>query len=123
MKNPEPPSRFKLKAFRLQEVPSAIQDPSRAFYPLPHDKFFGCDQMKAFAVDILNIAKMMIFLLDKEENTLWEKEKMLLTSIFSFSHSVFQSYLLKESKNSGLCGKELSSKTYFQVLHVTYCIW
>ena len=39
--------------------------------------------------------------------TSWEKEKMLVTSIFSFSHNVFKSLLLRGCKKSGLCGKVL----------------
>ena len=45
-----------------------------------------------FADDKIDVVKMMIVLLDMVE-TLWDKEKMLVTSIFSFSHSVFQSLL------------------------------
>ena len=40
------------------------------------------------------------------EKTLWENEKMLVTSIFSFSHSVFKSPYWGCYK-SGLCGWEL----------------
>ena len=36
--------------------------------------------------------KKKIFLI--EPKTLWEKEKMLVTTILSFSHSVFQSFFL-----------------------------
>ena len=35
---------------------------------------------------------------------MWEKEKMLVTSIFSFSHNAFKAFLLKVVKR--LCGKE-----------------
>ena len=41
----------------------------------------------------------------EKDKTLWEKEKMLVTSIFSFSHNVLKSLLL-----SGLCGKELKTE-------------
>ena len=44
---------------------------------------------KASAGDKCNVAKMMIFVFDSSEK-LWEKEKMLVTSIFSFSHNVFR---------------------------------
>ena len=40
--------------------------------------------------------------------TLWEKEKLLLTSNFSFSHGVFKRLLLQTRKNQGLFGKELN---------------
>ena len=37
-------------------------------------------------------------------------EKMLVTSIFSFSHNVFKRLLPQCHKKSGLCGKELTFK-------------
>ena len=42
--------------------------------------------------------------------TLWEKEKLLVTSNFSFSHSVFKRAVLQTRKNQGLFGKGLSLK-------------
>ena len=45
--------------------------------------------------------------------TLWEKEKLLVTSDFSFSHSVFNRLELQTRKNQGLFGKGLSSNTFF----------
>ena len=44
----------------------------------------------------------------KRIKTLWEKEKLLVTSYFSFSHSVFKRYVLETLKNQGLFGKELT---------------
>ena len=38
--------------------------------------------------------------------TLWDKEKLLVTSIFSFSHSVFTRLVLQTHKNQGLFGKD-----------------
>ena len=40
--------------------------------------------------------------------TLWEKEKLLITSNFSFSLSVFKRLLLQTRKNQGLFGKGLT---------------
>ena len=40
-------------------------------------------------------------------STLWEKEKLLVTSNFSFSHSVFKRIKLQTRKNQGLFGKGL----------------
>ena len=40
--------------------------------------------------------------------TLWEKEKLLVTSNFSFSHSVFKRLVLQTRKNQGLFGKGLN---------------
>ena len=39
---------------------------------------------------------------------MWEKEKMLVTSIFSFSHNVFKSFLIHGRYKAGLCGKEFN---------------
>ena len=49
-------------------------------------------KLKAIADDKIKAAKMRILSLI-EQKTLWEKEKMLVTSIFSFSHSVYQSLI------------------------------
>ena len=46
--------------------------------------------------------------------TLWEKEKLLVTSNFSFSRSVFKRLVLQTLKNQGLFGKGLMSR---------YSIW
>ena len=42
--------------------------------------------------------------------TLWEKEKLLITSNFSFSHSVFKRHVLQTRKNQGLFGKGLNGE-------------
>ena len=42
--------------------------------------------------------------------TLWEKEKLLLVSNFSFSHSVFKRPVLQTRKNQGLYGKGLKAE-------------
>ena len=44
------------------------------------------------------------------EKTLWEKEKLLVTSNFSFSHSVFKTLVLQTCLNQGLFGKGLTKK-------------
>ena len=41
------------------------------------------------------------------KKTLWEKEKLLVTSNFSFSRSVFKRLVLQTRKNQGLFGKGL----------------
>ena len=38
---------------------------------------------------------------------MWEKEKLLVTSNFSFSHNVFKRLVLQTRKNQGLFGKGL----------------
>ena len=41
--------------------------------------------------------------------TRWEKEKLLVTSNFSFSHSVFKRLVMQTRKNQSLFGKGLRS--------------
>ena len=45
--------------------------------------------------------------------TLCEKEKLLVTSNFSFSHSVFKRLVLQTHKNQGLFGKGLKCRLQF----------
>ena len=42
---------------------------------------------------------------------MWEEEKLLVTSNFSFFHSVFKRLVLQTCKNQGLFGKGLKDKT------------
>ena len=53
----------------------------------------------------------------KGKKTLWEKEKLLVMSNFSFSHSVFKRLVLQTRKNQGLFGKglTLSQTTNFRL--------
>ena len=50
---------------------------------------------------------------------MWENEKMLIASNFSFSHNVFQMLLSWDCSKSGLCGKELTGIVTFSQ-HVFY---
>ena len=43
----------------------------------------------------------------KEQKTLWEKEKLLIMSNFSFSDSVFRRLVIQTHKNQGLFEKGL----------------
>ena len=49
------------------------------------------------------------------QKNLWEKEKLLVTSNFSFSHGVFKALVLLTGKNQGLFGKGL--KRYILILY------
>ena len=44
------------------------------------------------------------------KKTLWEKEKLLVTSIFSFSHNVFKRLVSQGHQKVSLCGNGLNSK-------------
>ena len=50
------------------------------------------------------------------QKTLWEKEKLLVTSNFSFSHNVFKRHVRQTRKNQGLFGKELRLNNFIQEL-------
>ena len=56
---------------------------------------------------ILNLIKMAENS-PKGKKTPWEKEKLLVTSNFSFSCSVFKRLVMQTHKNQGLFGKGLS---------------
>ena len=47
--------------------------------------------------------------------TPWEKEKLLVTSNFSFSRSVFKGLVMQTRKNQGLFGKGLICRNYFML--------
>ena len=64
---------------------------------LPNHKFLDWSILIAFADDIINVTKRLKFGNSEGKKTMWEKEKMLLTSIFSFSHNVFKGFLFQGS--------------------------
>ena len=62
--------------------------------PLPNDKTSDGSKLKAFADDKIDESKKLKFGLGRIENT-GGMEKMLVTSIFSFSHNVFKNLPLQ----------------------------
>ena len=79
----------------------------RELHSLPNDKILDWSKFKACADDKINLNENLKFVLWKVNKTLWEKEKMPVTSIFSFSHNVFiRLFLFGGRHKSGLCGKE-----------------
>ena len=66
------------------------------FNSLPKDKNLDQSNLKAFADNKRDMTKKLKFVLSKvKKETLWEKEKMLVTSIFSFLHNVFKGLLFQ----------------------------
>ena len=61
----------------------------RPVLSLRKDNILDWSKLKAFADGKIKVLKMMIFVLYMVENIV-EKEKMLATSIFSYSHNVFK---------------------------------
>ena len=70
-------------------------------------KILNKSELKTFVAGNLNVVEM-IFLSLIELKTLWKKEKMLVTSIFSFSHSVFQSLPPPYHWKLGFCCKNFN---------------
>ena len=56
------------------------------------------------SIKILDLSKKK----KKKDKKHWETEKLLVTSNFSFSHSVFKRLVLQTRKNQGLFGKGLT---------------
>ena len=76
--------------------------------PLPKDKMLDFPKLKAFADNNIKVIKKWKFVLGWVE-TLWKKEKMLVvTSIFSFSHNVFEmllhNFTVRKSRDCALKG-------------------
>ena len=69
-----------------------LLDPFQLLNSVSNDKVLDQYKLKAFADDKIDVAEMMISLLDRVEDTVGKGE-MMVTSIFSFSHGVFQSLL------------------------------
>ena len=59
---------------------------------LPNDKILDWFKFKALADLKMNVTQYLKSVLGTVK-TFWEKEKMLVTSIFSFSQNVFKSLL------------------------------
>ena len=82
--------------------------------PIPKQQILDSSKLKEFAEDNSELMKTAERSL-KGWKTLWEKEKLLLTSNFSFSHGVFKRLVLQIHKNKGLFGKGLKKvKIYFE---------
>ena len=62
------------------------------FNSLPNSRIFDWSKLKGFADNKSNMAQVIAILFDRVENIVG-KEKMLVTSIFSFSHNVFKKLL------------------------------
>ena len=70
---------------------------------LSKQQILDSSKLKEIANDNLNLMKMTEST-PKGYKTQWEKEKLLVTSNFSFSHSVFKRLALQTRKNQGLFG-------------------
>ena len=80
---------------------------------LPNNKTLDWSTCKAFAADKFDVFRIMISVSDRVE-TLWEKEKMLVTSIFSFFLTMFsKGFFIRVVRSRIVYGQELN-KYYCQ---------
>ena len=64
------------------------------FNTLPDENILDLSKLEAHADDILKVTPMIILFYQRSvKKNLCAKEKMLVTSIFSFSHIVFRVFL------------------------------
>ena len=75
--------------------------------PFPKRQILDASKLKGLADNNFKFDENGRKLPKWEEKPLREKEKLLVTSKFSFSHSVFKRIVLQTRKNQGLLGKGL----------------
>ena len=78
--------------------------------PFLNDKNLDSSKLKEFADDNYKFDENGIKFPKKGGQHCGEKEKLLVTSNFSFSHSVFEGLLLQTLKNKSLFGNGLMDK-------------
>ena len=74
--------------------------------PFPNNNILNWSKLKEFADDNFKFYENGGNFFKWVENTV-ENEKLLFTSNFSFSHSVFKTLVMQTRKNQGLFGKGL----------------
>ena len=80
------------------------------YQPFPKQQILSPNKLKGFADDNFEFNEDgKKFSKKGKKKTLWEKEKLLVTSNFSFSHSVFERLVLQTRKNQGLFWKGLTT--------------
>ena len=66
-------------------------------------------QTERFCTTTISNLMKMAESFQNDQKTLWEKEKLLVTSNFTFTHRVFKRPVLQTHKNQGLFGKGLNN--------------
>ena len=82
--------------------------------PFPKQQISDSSKLKEFADDNFKVDENGRKLSKQVENT-GEMEKLLITSNFFFSHSVFKRLVLQTHKNQGLLGKELNTLVLYVI--------
>ena len=70
--------------------------------PVPNDKMLDLFKLEALADDKINVTEKLKYVIGMVE-TLWEKEKMLITSIFFFFPHWFQKPSLLSTVVADIC--------------------
>ena len=104
-----------MKTLLLKEimlVTSIFSFPTKFSIPLlfPKQQILDSSKLKEVADDNFKFDQTGRKLSKRVENTVKKKGKLLVTSNFSFSHSVFKRPVLKTPKNQGLFGNGLKTK-------------
>ena len=91
------------------------------FLPFPKRQILDSSKLKELADDNFEFKENGRKFSKWVENTV-EKEKLLVTSNFSFSHCVFKRLVLQTRKNQGLFGKWLKApfERAWLMVHVDY---
>ena len=76
---------------------------------LTEQQNFRLVQIESIADDKINLTEKTNFLFGMGRKHCGKKEKMLVTSIFFFSHNVFKRLQFQGLWKFGLCGKDLNS--------------
>ena len=101
--------------YYLQISTDAFNLDQSAFFlfvnPFPNDKFCTLPNRKSLQTTIANLKKMAESS-QNEQKKMWQKEKLLVTSNFSFSHIVFQRLVQQTRKSQGMFGKGLKNPVF-----------
>ena len=86
---------------------------------MPKREILDSSKVKEFAADNFRFDESGRKFFKRVEKN-WEKEKLLITSNFSFSHSIFRRLGLQTPKNQGLFGKSEGSFTFMKFWMKTF---
>ena len=88
------------KKFTRMKPRTTVQNVIIETLTLPNNKFLDVNALKVFADDKLNVAKMMIFLLDSAENSVGNGGKCLVPAFSSFPTLFSKAFFFKVVKKS-----------------------